>query len=295
VHDQIAAAERAAFFGRPAEGFELLRPLVDTGDGVLPQRLRVRWLSGVCALAVGEHAEAIDLLRPAVRERAQPDARAWLSYCCSTLGSTHRQLADYAQARELDLRARAIAGGDLGALGDAVVGLAADSVGLGDLRMAAAHLEEAEHLLTGWRAPIRLQWVRTEVALLLHRLPAAVEASAHAVQLARRARAPRYVGKSALFHAAVLLAADRPAAAQRYARICLRVLDDFGVEGLRWPTLAVLSDALAAQEQPADDVRRECAEAVLAQADRIPATMREAWLRRPEVAQRFLPLGSRLR
>src|ERR1700694_110464 len=68
-------------------------------------------------------------------------------------------------ARRLDALAMALAGSDQQAGADALIGLAADALGVGRFAASATALRRAGELLTGSvppRLPVRLAWVSAE-------------------------------------------------------------------------------------------------------------------------------------
>ena len=86
----------------------------------------------------------------------------------STRASFLRQLGWHARARRWDGRAVALAGEDSEAGADALIGLAADALGVGRFPASAAALARAADLLTGAapaRLPVRLAWVSAELAM----------------------------------------------------------------------------------------------------------------------------------
>ena len=149
-----------------AVGFVMI-DITTSGDDA-----RSEWLLAVEDGARGRYAGARSRLRPL--RHCSNAAVASLAF--STEGSLLRQLGWHRAASALDGRALAAVGwagtgcGTSEARADALVGLAADSLGTGRLgrgRMLLARCEEvidsgAEDLT---RASIRLRWVRAEIAL----------------------------------------------------------------------------------------------------------------------------------
>src|SRR5690625_1063406 len=94
---------------------------------------RQRWLRAVAAGGQGRYAvAAAELAELAHETRTGPLA----SLAYSTRASFRRQLGDHTHARGLDGRALALAANDPEACADALVGLAADALGIG--RFAAS-------------------------------------------------------------------------------------------------------------------------------------------------------------
>lgn len=98
---------------------------------------------------------------------------------------------------------------------DALVGLAADAVGLGDPATAQRLLDVAEPALAAhasWRPRVRAAWVLAEVLLVRGRAERATAPAAAALAAARRAGSVRHVLKSRLVLAVTRGAAGEPAA-----------------------------------------------------------------------------------
>ncbi len=165
-----------------------------------PPSVAVQWLLGVASGAVGAFGAASASLRPLVEAEG---AGPYRSLAASTLASHRRQLGRHADALALDERALRTAAGDPDAVFDALLGLAADAVGLGDAAAAAHRLGATAPLVpggpTGWRHRVRRGWVATEIALLTGDPGSAVAAAAAALTDARAVSAPRHVAKCLLF------------------------------------------------------------------------------------------------
>jgi hypothetical protein len=100
---------------------------------------------------------------------------------------------------------------------DALLGLAADALGLGEPALAARLLDAADLAAADspdpfWRPAVRRHWVRAELALCRHRPQEAVEHAARALSGAEAAGAMRHAVKSALVLAVVRVGAGHPAA-----------------------------------------------------------------------------------
>src|ERR1700758_2991032 len=103
-----------------------------------PQQL---WLRAVAAGGQGRYGSAYRDLAEA--RRTGPTAR-WVSLAHSTQASFLRQLGWHALARGWDGRAVALAGEDPEARADALIGLAADALGVGRFAAAATLLARAD-------------------------------------------------------------------------------------------------------------------------------------------------------
>lgn len=185
-----------------------------------------RWLAAVALGARGHYAVAATLLDGLYRDRAAPPAVR--AHAAVTRAAHLRQLGGHLMARRWDARGLAMAGAaglsagagldtvDVDGLGmeaarlDAVIGLAADSVGLGDLDLADRLLIGVERCViehTSWRTSVRLSWVRAELALSRGQVGDAERCAHEAVSRARSAGAVRHKIKSEL----VLLVAQSAA------------------------------------------------------------------------------------
>jgi tetratricopeptide (TPR) repeat protein len=301
----IRIAEQAAFHGAPLDGLPAIRALQRARPLLLPEP-RLDWLLGVCLGAAGRYGAAFEQLRPAAAGPAlHPEGAAVASLASSTLGSLYRQLGRHEQARGFDHQAldqaQHAAASDatttagpavgpgvsdvvLAALVDARLGLAADSVGVGDVPQARADLSAALEVLAGhsgsspatWRIRARSGWVRAEVALLSGDPATALVASREAVRLARAARAPRHEAKGLLFAAVAEGSLGRPDAATGAAIASLRLSVGLGAWPLVWPAGLVLSGLLP----PSDRLDRALELASLAVeliSSGLPAPMAAEW------------------
>lgn len=145
----------------------------------------------------GDHARAV-MLGSGIAESGAGPALAGAALV--TTGSALRHMGRHREARIHDERARDVAGSDAERLA-ALVGLAADAVGLAEPGDAAALAAEAAGLLRARdkRGAIRLAWVEAEVALMGDDHRAAVTASLGALAVSGSLRWRRHVAKSMLF------------------------------------------------------------------------------------------------
>lgn len=132
---------------------------------VAPGGTRASWWRAVALGGQGRYAAAATELSALTRA---PDLEL-VSLALSTAASHRRQLGRHAAARRLDARALVVARGtgSAAAVADAMVGLAADHLGLGDrpgtlrlLERAAGPTVDAEQ-----RCTLRWHWVSAELAL----------------------------------------------------------------------------------------------------------------------------------
>ena len=122
-----------------------------------------------------------------------------------TGASALRQTGRHAAAFPLDEGALRLAPDDA-CRAHALIGLAADAVGLGRERQCADRIDEAASLApTGdWRVRVRLAWVRCEHALLANRPRKATTHARDALERSKSSKARRHESKSQLFLAFAL-------------------------------------------------------------------------------------------
>lgn len=214
---------------------------------------RERWLAAVVLGGQGRYAAAAALLDPLLADPCVPQVVA--AHAAVTLGAHRRQLGGHAAARRLDalgLRLATAAGdGAAAARVDALVGLAADALGTGDLggahRLLAATVDAVAPAAVGsasWRPAVRAGWVRAELALFGGRPRDAVAPAAAALAAAERAGAVRHVLKSRIVLAVARAAAD-PAGAPAAMAELDAVRGDAAAHGLLplcWPAALAAAD-----------------------------------------------------
>jgi ATP/maltotriose-dependent transcriptional regulator MalT len=224
-----------------------------------------RWLRAVAAGGQGRYATAdADL---AWVHRAHRRGRlASLAY--STHASFLRQLGWHATARGFDGRALAVADGDAEALGDALIGLAADALGVGRFAASAAALERVERLLEDAppRTRVRQAWVSAELAMATGDGTAATRHAERACALAAATGSTRHRLKSDVVLAAALCSAGQTDWSREVADAALGLTQDHGLVPLSW-ALTCLLDGIGSgnhsaaavvgiRDQSADAVRR---------------------------------------
>jgi hypothetical protein len=214
---------------------------------------RCRWLAAVLHGARGEYAAATAILAAL---GTHPDP-ALAALARSTLASHRRQLGGHGVALGLDgaaLLSAAVAGpapadedgvDARGALADALLGLAADNLGLGRLTVARRVLARAGDLPLGWRGQVRAGWVGAELELAAGRPEAALDPAERAAKLAAARGAFRHGLKSDLVLAAALAATGDRAARERATKLALAALEAtqrHGVASLAWPAGLIAAD-----------------------------------------------------
>jgi hypothetical protein len=205
------------------------------------------WLRAVACGGQGRYAAAYRDL--AALRRGGPQRLVSLAH--SAQGSFLRQLGWHTRARGWDGRALALAGADPEACADALIGLAADALGIGRFAAAAALLARADGVLAGPvpdRLPVRRGWVAAELAMASGDGRAAVRHATEAVRLARamglttgRASA-RHRVKSDVVLAAALCSAGNVERAGDVAEAALVDAGRLGLVPLRWAAACLLID-----------------------------------------------------
>lgn len=231
----------AAFGGQPQRW-----PLP---TAITPEQL---WLRAVAAGGQGRYGSAYSDLT-VLRRNVWRGRLASLAH--STQGSFLRQLGWHAQARGWDGRALALSGDDPEARVDALVGLAADALGLGRFAAAATLLTRADSALAsalGNEVPERLRvrrgWVGAELAMARGAGDVAVRHAEEAVELARALAAgplgpaARHRVKSDVVLAAALCSAGNAERSRAVASAALEATERLGLIPLRWASACLLID-----------------------------------------------------
>lgn len=210
-----------------------------------------RWLRAVAAGGQGHYACAETELAE-LRRSADPTLR---SLAHSTRGSLLRQLGHHRLARGWDGAALALAQ-DPEARHDALVGLAADALGVGRFAASARLLASARATLTAdtpGRLAVRQQWVGAELAMARGDGAAAVALAERGVELAGKGASRRHRIKSDVVLAAALCSAGRIDESRRLADDALTATGEYGLVPLRW-ALASLLAGIGSAGYPAADV-----------------------------------------
>ncbi|MDF3337420.1 hypothetical protein P3H80_08310 [Mycolicibacterium septicum] len=200
-----------------------------------------RWLRAVAAGGQGRYACALAELSEILRCQ---DSGSLVSLAYSTRASFLRQLGGHARARGADGRAWARCGDDDEAAADALVGLAADALGMGRFGVSARLLDRARGIDTpaDSRRRIRLSWVSAELAMVRGDGAEAVEHARRAVAAAAGHSSTRHAVKSDVVLAAALCSAGEYDAAREVADAALLATEKAGLVPLRWALACVLAD-----------------------------------------------------
>ncbi|MGI9164369.1 MAG: hypothetical protein ACR2JI_15810 [Mycobacterium sp.] len=239
------------------------RTLTDAAFGTDPARWPLPaaptpgglWLRAVAAGGQGRYGTArADLDEVLRREPAGPLA----SLASSTHASFLRQTGWHELARGWDGRAWALAGDDPECAVDALVGLAADALGVGRFRASAALLDRARDVHAcaddpPLRLAIRLSWVRAELAMVTGDGTDAVKHARRGVELAEYAlpELRRHRVKSDVILAAALCCAGELAASRELADTALAATSEYGLMPLHWAVAGLLADIGSAVQSPA--------------------------------------------
>jgi hypothetical protein len=205
------------------------------------------WLRAVAAGGQGRYGAAFNDL--AALRRSAPAGRL-ASLGMSTQGSFLRQLGWHALARGWDGRALALAAENAEASADALIGLAADALGVGRFAAAANLLARADPLLASLdsalpdRVPVRRRWVGAELAMAGGDGQAAVRLAGEGVELAAAmaVASPRHRVKSDVVLAAALCCAGDLERARTVAGAALQATERLGLLPLRWALACLLID-----------------------------------------------------
>lgn len=184
------------------------------------------WQSAVELGARGEYAEAERL----ALELESMSGR-WLSLSLSTRASHLRQVG--APSEDLDSRAFDCAT-DEESRADALIGLAADRVAVGDIDTAVARHVEAGGIAREWRVRTRWHWVGAEIALLAGEPATAREHGRRAVLTCS--------GRSDRHHAKSLIVACAASGDLAGMEAVLDLVMDRGWHTLAWPLALVVAD-----------------------------------------------------
>ncbi|KAA0098571.1 hypothetical protein CIW49_11600 [Mycolicibacterium sp. P1-18] len=211
------------------------------------------WLRAVAAGGQGRYGAAVADLDALGRTHTR-GALASLAY--GTRASFLRQLGGHRVARGWDGRAWAAAGSDVTAGTDALVGLAADALGMGRFALSTHLLRRAGDLLgagTG-RLPIRLAWVSAELAMFTGDGAAAVGHARRAVDLASNFGSVRHDTKSRVVLAAALCSTGNIEASRTVADDALVTAQQHGLVPLSWAVASLLADVGSAVHSPPEIV-----------------------------------------
>jgi hypothetical protein len=236
----------------------------DPGRWPLPsaKTAEERWLRAVASGGQGRYAAAMAELETLARVR---DCGPLPARALSTRASFLRQLGWHSHARAWDGRALALAGADPDARADALIGLAADALGIGRFPLSTRLLARASEVAdTSARLPVRLAWVSAELAMATGDGAAALGHAERAVDLAGAFESLRHAVKSDVVLAAALCCAGEPDRSRRVADTALDVAEESGLVPLTWALACLLADVGSGSRGRSQitAVRDDCAAAV---------------------------------
>lgn len=205
---------------------------------------RQHWLRAVAAGGQGRYAAAAADLTALLRD-APNGPLASLAH--STRASFLRQLGGHDLARGLDGRALALAGEEPEAAADALVGLAADALGVGRFAASAALLARARQVPEPSfpaRLAVRRNWVTAELAMVTGDGATAVRHAERALELVSDAGEgmARHRVKSQVVLAGALCCAGNVDRARGVAEAALQDAERLGLIPLRWALACLLAD-----------------------------------------------------
>ncbi|MCV7431652.1 hypothetical protein [Mycolicibacterium bacteremicum] len=222
-----------------------------------------RWLRAVAAGGQGHYGVALAELDEILRTGHSGPAA---SLAHSTRASFLRQLGGHRIARGWDGRALAQAGTDEQAAADAMVGLAADALGVGRLATSARLLARAARPAGADRQSVRLQWVSAELAMAAGDGTTARGHAERSVELSDTLGSARHRVKSSVVLSAALCCAGDLPGSRTVADAALAMTEEFGLVPLRWALGCLLADigsdthpaaaVVAIRDEAADTVRR---------------------------------------
>jgi hypothetical protein len=198
------------------------------------------WLRAVVAGGQGRYGSALADLAMLRRGPRGP----LVSLAHSTRASFLRQLGWHQPARTCDGRASALAGADPEAGADALIGLAADALGVGRFAASGRALSRAADLLTfpvPERLHVRMAWVSAELAMARGQGSEAVEHADAAVARAAALGSARHTVKSEVVRAAALCCAGDLDSSRRAADAALDDTERLGMIPLRWALASLLA------------------------------------------------------
>jgi hypothetical protein len=227
-----------------------------------PQQL---WLRAVAAGGQGHYGSAF---RDLAEVRRSGPAGRLVSLAHSTQASFLRQLGWHTLARGWDGRALALAGTDPEARADALIGLAADALGVGRFAAATTLLARVDSVAVPGppvpdRLPVRRRWVAAELAMASGGGASAVRHAAEAVELAQAmtVASARHRVKSQVVLAAALCSAGDTERARAVGEAALEATGRLRLLPLRWALACLLIDIgnVSLSKQKLREIRDICA------------------------------------
>jgi hypothetical protein len=208
------------------------------------------WHRAVAAGGQGRYAAALGDLESL---HTMADGSAFASLVHSTRASFTRQLGGHAAARAWDGRAWAAAGKDSDAGADALIGLAADALGVGRFALSARLLRRVPDVeATSQRIAVRFEWVSAELCMATGQAAPAIGHAENAVGLAKAMGSTRHAVKSEVVRAAALCCSGEIDACRAVADSALGMARSHGLVPLTWALACLLADVGSAAHGPAE-------------------------------------------
>src|ERR1700716_3781040 len=220
------------------------------------------WLRAVAAGGLGRYGSAMTDLA-GMLQRGGP----LVSLAHSTRASFLRQLGWHDRARPWGGLAVGLAGSDYEAGADALIGLAADALGVGRFAASAAALQRAGEMLTRGvppRLPVRLAWGSAGLGRVTGDGATAAGHAERAITLAAALGSARHAVKSDMVLAAALCSAGDVDRSRVVADAALDSAGGLGIIPLRWALACLLADIGSASHSATQmlRIRNECAATV---------------------------------
>lgn len=217
------------------------------------------WVRAVAAGGQGRYGSAFTDLD---RLERMPRSATLSSLALSTRASFLRQLGWHTVARGWDGRAAAAApgpgeSGAAEARADALIGLAADALGIGRFAASARALECAATSIEGAtssRSAVRREWVSAELAMFQGDGTASVAHARSSVDVASALGSVRHRVKSHVVLAAALCSSGDLDAARHEGDRALADATRFGLVPLQWAVACLLAD-IGSDAHPREQIR----------------------------------------
>jgi hypothetical protein len=210
-----------------------------------------RWHRAVAAGGQGRYASATSDLDVLSRSSSLGPLA---SLAHSTRASFLRQLGGHESARWWDGHALALAGSDAEAGADALIGLAADALGVGRFAASSRLLRRAGERVGELpaRSKVRLAWVTAELAMVTGDGCAAVGHARRAVDASGSTGSVRHAVKSDVVLAAALCCEGDLAGSRRVADAALAEARGHALVPLSWALACLLVDVGSSALSPAE-------------------------------------------
>jgi ATP/maltotriose-dependent transcriptional regulator MalT len=241
------------------------------------------WVLGSAQGEHGRYGQALTSLQTGLALAHESGERHYLARLLNTLGWLHAEIGDFEAAYRWDEQSLEAAGDDAGdkvteAERYALLNLATDALGLGDVDHATTYLDTFTQLLDdGEYARLRYlnrsQLLRAELMLVVGDAPASLALAEEAARQASVKGVRKNMAKGWLLAGRALMALARPREALERLRRATRLADELEHGSLRWQSRLWSSWAhqQAGQRQDAAALCGEAAQVLSARAAELPA------------------------